>query len=69
MPAKVRLEGSRVALLVADGFEQVERTEPRGALREAGAQTDRVAPRAGTVRSWNVRQWGERFAERRHARH
>ena len=30
------LEGKRVAILVADGFEQVELTEPRRALDDAG---------------------------------
>lgn len=32
-----QLNGKRVALLVADGFEQVELTEPKRALEEAGA--------------------------------
>ena len=32
-----RLDGIRVAALVADGFEQVELTEPAQALRSAGA--------------------------------
>lgn len=39
-----RLDGYRVAILVTDGFEQVEMTEPRKALEEAGAKTDLVAP-------------------------
>ena len=29
------LKGMRVAILVADGFEQVELTEPRAALKAA----------------------------------
>ena len=33
-----RLEGKKVAILVADGFEQVEMTKPRKALQEAGAE-------------------------------
>ena len=32
------LEGLRVAVLVAEGFEQQEMTEPRRALRDAGAE-------------------------------
>ncbi len=28
-----KLEGKKVAILVADGFEQVEMTEPREAIR------------------------------------
>jgi protease I len=36
------LKGKRVAILVADGFEQVEMTEPRKALKDAGAITEIV---------------------------
>ena len=36
------LEGKRVAIVVTNGFEQVELTEPRQALEEAGASTDIV---------------------------
>ncbi|MEO7723372.1 MAG: protease, partial [Chthoniobacterales bacterium] len=32
-----KLSGKKVAILVADGFEQVEMTKPREALHEAGA--------------------------------
>lgn len=32
------LKGRRVAILLTDGFEQVEMTEPRKALEEAGAE-------------------------------
>jgi len=34
-----KLEGKKVAIPVADGFEQVEMTEPREALGKAGAET------------------------------
>ncbi|HET9418859.1 MAG TPA: DJ-1/PfpI family protein, partial [Chthoniobacterales bacterium] len=33
------LAGKKVAILVADGFEQVEMTKPREALQNAGAET------------------------------
>jgi protease I len=39
-----RLEGMRVAILLEDGFEQVELTQPREALDNAGAQTVLVSP-------------------------
>ncbi len=32
------LVGKKIAILVADGFEQVEMTEPRAALEDAGAR-------------------------------
>ena len=33
------LNGMKIAILVTDGFEQVEMTEPREALEQAGATT------------------------------
>jgi protease I len=47
------VKGKRVAILVADGFEQVEMTAPRKALEEAGAVTKIVSPVEGKVRGWN----------------
>ena len=61
MPARTPLEGQKVAILVTDGFEQVELTEPRKALQDAGATTELVAPRAGKVKAWKTRDWGEQF--------
>lgn len=46
------LKGKRVAILVADGFEQVELTEPRKALDEAGARTQIVSSAAEKVQGW-----------------
>ncbi|PYJ85738.1 MAG: protease, partial [Verrucomicrobia bacterium] len=34
-----KLSGKKVAILAADGFEEVELTKPRKALDDAGAQT------------------------------
>jgi len=42
----------KVAILVSDGFEQSEMTEPRKALDSAGAQTQIVSPLDGSVRGW-----------------
>jgi protease I len=47
------LDGMKVAILVAEGFEQVELTEPRKALEEAGAKTQVVSPAQGEVQGWN----------------
>jgi len=48
------LQGRRVALLVAnEGVEQVELTEPRTALDRAGATTELLAPRGGSVQAFN----------------
>lgn len=47
------LSGKKVAMLVADGFEKVEMTEPRKALEEAGAGVDLISPADGEVRSFD----------------
>src|ERR1700742_3132802 len=52
------LKGLNVAILVTDGFEQVELTEPRKALDEAGATTKIVSPKHQRVRAWNFTDWG-----------
>jgi protease I len=53
MAARKILDGVRVAILVADGFEQVELQKPRQALDDAGADTCIVSPADATVRGWN----------------
>lgn len=55
------LVGKKVAMLVTTGFEQVELTEPRGALRRAGASADLVSLKKEAVRAWNHKEWGEEF--------
>lgn len=52
------LSGRRIAILVADGFEQVELLEPRKALDEAGATTLVVSPANDKVKGWNTKDWG-----------
>lgn len=55
------LIGRRVAILVADGFEQVELTEPRAALEKAGAATSIVSPNEDEVKGWQHTEWGDTF--------
>src|ERR1700716_2584616 len=55
------LSGLKVAILIENGFEQVEMTEPRKALDQAGAQTSIVSPRRERVRGWDFPDWGEEF--------
>jgi protease I len=47
--AEQRLNGMRVAILVADDFEQSELTEPKRALEQAGAITKIVSPHSGEI--------------------
>ncbi len=56
-----QLDGKRVAILVDNGFEQVELSEPKRALEEAGAQTAIVSPQQGMVKGWNHTEWGDQF--------
>ena len=55
------LQGKKVAILVTDGFEQVELTEPRKALDQAGAKTEVVSPARGQVKGWNHTEWGDQL--------
>lgn len=55
------LKGRRVAILLTDGFEQVEMTEPRRALQEAGAQCLLVAPNAGQVQGFKHHDKQDQF--------
>src|SRR4051794_24057303 len=48
-----RLTGVRVAVLAADGFEQVEVTWPRRALEMAGADVRIISLRPGRLRGVN----------------
>ena len=53
------IQGKKVAILVANGFEQAELLEPRRALQEAGAETFVVSPEQNQVKGWNKTDWGE----------
>ena len=55
------LRGKRVAILVTNGFEQVELTEPKKALEEAGAEAPIVSPADGKVKGWKFTEWGDEF--------
>ncbi len=55
------LDGVKVAILVADGFEEVEMTEPRKALVAAGAQVTLISPAKNKVKSWNHTKWGAEY--------
>jgi protease I len=55
------LSQKKVAILVADGFEQAELTEPKQALDDAGAQTHIVSPNSDTVQGWNHYDKGDNF--------
>lgn len=51
-----KLDGRRVAVLAADGFEMVELAVPLVALRAAGATVDIVSLRSGRIRGVNLHE-------------
>jgi protease I len=55
------LHGKRIAFLLTDGFEEVELTQPRKALDEAGAKTEIVSPAKGEIQGMNHNDKGDKF--------
>src|SRR6476619_3685154 len=56
-----KLDGKKVAILVADFFEQVEMTEPRDALQEAGAVVRIVSLKRGQIQGMHHAEMGDKF--------
>ena len=52
--SKHTLRGKKVAILAADGFEYVELSVPRTALRVAGAELELISLHAGKIRGVNL---------------
>jgi protease I len=59
MATQSGVKGKRVAILATDGVEQVELTEPRKALDQAGARTVLVSPKNGKIKAWQHDHWGD----------
>ena len=55
------LKGKKIAILVADGFEQIELTSPREALEAAGASIEIVSPSETEVQGWNHDEKADAF--------
>ena len=51
--AERNLEGKRIAILATEGVEQVELTEPRKELEQAGATTELISLQPGVVQAMN----------------
>lgn len=56
-----KLINKKVAILLTDGFEQVEMTEPRKALEQEGAVTHLISPNKDSVKGWQHTDWGDSF--------
>jgi protease I len=55
------LNGKTIAILATDGVEQVELTEPRKALENAGARTELVSLQEGEIQGFDHLDHGDRF--------
>jgi protease I len=55
------LNGKRIALLAADGVEQVELDEPRRAVEQAGAETVVVSINSGEIQAFNHLDPGDKI--------
>jgi protease I len=56
-----QLQGKKVAFLATDGVEQIEYTEPRKAIEQAGAQAQLVSLKPGEIQGFNHLDKGDRF--------
>jgi protease I len=56
-----KLSGKKVAILIADGFEQVEMTKPRAALQDEGAETQIVSVKSGQIQGMHHADKGDKF--------
>lgn len=56
------LNGRKIAILAADGFEQVELTEPMKALKDAGATVTVVSLKGGSIQGFEHDKPGETVA-------
>jgi protease I len=56
-----QLDGMKVAVLVAEGFEQSEMVEPKKALEQAGAKPMIVSPVQGEVQGWKHFDKADKF--------
>ncbi|NUQ20988.1 MAG: type 1 glutamine amidotransferase [Gemmatimonadaceae bacterium] len=55
------LKGKKVAILATDGVEQVELLEPKAALENAGAKTEVISLKGGTIQAMNHDDKGEKI--------
>ncbi len=56
------LSGVKIAILVANGFEEADMTATQRALAAAGAFAKIISPEPGLVNSWTGEAWGHHFA-------
>ncbi len=55
------LAGKKIAILVANGFEETDMTGAQRALLAAGAKVSVISPEQGLVNGWHDQGWGHYF--------
>jgi len=53
------LKGRKIAILATDGFEQVELTDPKKNVEAAGASTEVLSNKDGSIKGWKFTDWGD----------
>lgn len=56
-----RLAGKKIAILIANGFDEDQVTEIQRALVKAKASIKSIAPEQGVVNGWHGNGWGHHF--------
>lgn len=51
----------KIAVLVAEGFEEVELTSPVQAMKDEGFQVEIISEKKGKIRSWDEDKWGKEY--------
>jgi protease I len=54
-----QITGKKIAILATDGFEQVELTDPKKNLEQAGAKVDVISIKEGKIKGWDKTDWGK----------
>lgn len=55
------LEGKKVAVLVENGFEEIELVKPVEALKGEGAEIKIISPQEDKVKAWDRKDWGKEY--------
>lgn len=55
------LINKKVAIVVTNGFEEIELTSPKDALETAGAITEIISPESSMVKAWDRTNWGSEY--------
>lgn len=55
------LDNKRVAILVENGFEEIEFTKPLEVLKSKGADCKVISPQKEKVKAWDKKNWGNEY--------